>query len=536
MSYPERCIPGGLKLDFFPPDILDKYHAHDSKEYAPIMVRKVLSALMMGWPRQGVGDLASWTFFRTVFIERDPHILRDMRCAFQEAFHHIYAQLKSKKLTASEQAQAELYLSNCLSILPFSDITPYEFIEIPQYVDGEWILVDYKVVPIELTPTDGFEKLFIEENDRVFAYGLEPIQETQAKPHLIFMGTTYPAGQGLATQLHTDLEGFETAGKKLYRTGRDRIVAWLNKQSQKPHVCGTSLGGSLSLLLTIDQGDKLSRVDALNPFGLYNAWRKSRYDNWDKLCDEHKAPPVYIQKQGDDPVSAYGVWKKEWQIFHVQPPKNKQGPNGVIDHALNYAGFDETEFLPVDAEADNRARQWCDYLGYVLFRSMIYYATMLAYRYCIRPVFRYLQHHLLESALVAGALFVSPHCSVLVSTVVMGLMACMVAYTLFNSLVNAVYIYSGTTPVNAPACHDKNAPRNEAFDIDKNKTTAYFTVKELDAYRHANQSLFFKSDKMQLSGVSQQEVLDKCSDPAFAEELIEVTASKSDIYHMKRLV
>ncbi|MGL5742592.1 MAG: hypothetical protein ACRCXC_08605 [Legionella sp.] len=68
------------------------------------------------------------------------------------------------------------------------------------------------------------------------------------------MGTTYPAGQGFLPQITTDSKGFETVGKSLYRTGRDKIQKWLSAQ-KTTHVCGVSFGGSLSLLLAIDKGD-----------------------------------------------------------------------------------------------------------------------------------------------------------------------------------------------------------------------------------------------------------------------------------------
>ena len=116
-------------------------------------------------------------------------------------------------------------------------------------------MVDYYVTPIELTPTKGFKKLFVRDHDRVFAYGLEPINHKDAESQLIFMGTTYPAGQGFVPQVKTDLKGFETVGKTLYQCGHQRILAWLLHQKGNVHVCGISLGGSLSLLLAIHLGN-----------------------------------------------------------------------------------------------------------------------------------------------------------------------------------------------------------------------------------------------------------------------------------------
>ena len=388
---------GGLELAFFESVDFEKPDA-DSPENPEMAGRNLLRLLMMGW-RDDWKDLVSWDVFKAVFSERNHSLTKGLRLAFQQGFTHIYSQLQNKELTTLQHKQAELYLANCLTLLPYADITPYESFAIPQWVNGSWQLVEYKVVPIELTPTSGFTKLFLNNDDRVFAYGLEPINNPDASPHLIFMGTTYPAGQGFHTQVNTDLESFETVGKKLYRSGHANISNWLDKQTKKVRVCGTSLGGSLSLLLAIDQGEKLSRVDALNPAGLYNSWRKSSFDHWDEQTDK---PEVFVQKQGNDPVSIFGVWKPDWTILKVTPPANKQGPNAVTDHALNYAGFADTTFTEVDAQADNEERKHRDLWLYTVARSIFYYLVLVPFRYVILPTWRYVFNHKLQLFLTAA--------------------------------------------------------------------------------------------------------------------------------------
>jgi len=264
-------------------------------------------------------------------------------------------------------------------------------------INHQWQLIKYKVTPIELTPTRGLETLFMFDEDRVFVYGLEPVEAPLAEPHLIFMGTTYPAGQGFVSQVNSDFEAFETVGASLYRTGHKKIATWLDKQKNKTHVCGTSLGGTLALLLAIHQGEKLSRVDALNPAGLYDAWIKSEFDGWDNL-DKHDKPDVFIQKQGDDPVSCFGVWKKDWVIFHVTP--FKKASSVLFDHAVNYAGLSGTTFEKIDTEKDNEARYVRNALLYGLARAAIYYFGVLPYHYLIRPALRYVYDHIAELALL----------------------------------------------------------------------------------------------------------------------------------------
>lgn len=526
---------GGMRLDFIRPHVMtDERTAPNQEEHARIVARHALRILMMGWPKEGIGSIVSWDLFRAIFIQRDPHLLRGMRYVFQEGFQYVYEQLKQKNLTESERAQVDLYLSNCLSVLPFSDITPYESISIPQYIHGEWELVDYQVVPIELTPTSGFDKLFLREEDRVFAYGLEPISQREAEPQLIFMGTTYPAGQGLEAQLYTDIEAFETPGKKLYLTGRERLLKWIDRQQKKPHVCGMSLGGVLALLLAVDKGDKLSRVDALNPPGLYNPWHKDTYDHWDTLYRARKAPPVYVQKQGNDPVSAFGCWRQGFQIYHVVPPQDKQGPNGFMDHALNYAGLEGTQFIPVEVDADNQARRFRDYCIFVLLRGMIHYGIMMPYHYLFRPIVYFLWDHLIALSVLVGAMLILPYLPAMVSTVVTALVALVCACYLLNILMNTIHVLWGTHEVKPLACHEASALRNESLDIYKREATATFTIQELGAYHYAKHSLFSRADTTLLGGLSKQEILDRSIHPVLAHEKITVTASQAKIYDIQR--
>lgn len=388
---------GGLALNFFDSRDFEDPLSDEIEENDNIRMRNILRILMSGW-NERITELLSFSILNAIFIKRNHQLTKAMRHGYQQGFHHIFSQLEGKTLNQLQLNQAQLYISNCLSFLPFADITPYESFIIPQYLDGKWQMVDYKVTPIELTPTSGFKKLFLAEQDRVFAYGLEPISHAHAEPHLIFMGTTYPAGQGFASMVHTDFEAFETAGKKLYRTGYSNLTHWLDKQyPQKTHVCGTSLGGSLSLLLAIDQGHKLSRVDALNPAGLYHPWRKSRYDHWEGIANK---PEVYIQKQEDDPVSRYGIWKPDWHILRVIPPADKRGPNQFASHALNYAGFADTQFIGVDTNEDNEERRSRNFWQYTFLRSMAYYGVMLPYRYLVLPLLRYIVHNKLQFILM----------------------------------------------------------------------------------------------------------------------------------------
>ncbi|MCL5272790.1 MAG: hypothetical protein M1486_05755, partial [Gammaproteobacteria bacterium] len=168
---------GGLDLKFLAQAQFESLDNSELNDHSAIMGRNTLRLLMMGWPESWT-QLLSWSIFKAVFIQRDPELLKEFRRAFQQGFEILFEQLEGLSLNKEQHEQVQLYLSNCLSILPYSDLTPYESIKIPQFINEQWILVDYYVNPIELTKTKNGK---LKDHDRVFAYGLESINNPQAK-------------------------------------------------------------------------------------------------------------------------------------------------------------------------------------------------------------------------------------------------------------------------------------------------------------------------------------------------------------------
>ena len=465
-----KTFIGGLDLKFLPDAEFESLSNIAVEEHPPIIARNALRLLMMGWPADAWTSFLSWPVIKAVFIYRDPALLKELRYAFQQGFEFLFTQLKGQKFTADQSEQVQLYLSNCLSLLPYSDLTPYESIKIPQNINGEWVLVDYHVTPIELTPTTGFHSWFIHDHDRVFAYGLEPINNPEAQSHLIFMGTTYPAGQGFVPQVKTDLKGFETVGESLYASGREKIKEWLLEQKKKIHVCGVSLGGSLSLLLAIDLGDHIQRVDPLNPAGLHDSENDSQYDNWDGFTNK---PQVVVQCQGDDPVSLFGIWKKEWDILQVKAPVDKKGPNALCDHFMNYAGHPETEFTHIDPEQENTQRKSRNFWIYSVARGFVYYTAIIPYNYVLRPVSYFVINHWLSitAGLLSLATLGAAITMTLTGTLPLFGLACALAVTSLAAgfiIYNKFFQDSALTESknnNLANLHDPLLPRNPSMDI-----------------------------------------------------------------------
>ncbi|QDP72491.1 hypothetical protein FOG18_07950 [Legionella israelensis] len=532
---------GGYELHFFVDSDFEPLTKENSAHHAKIISRNALRILMMGW-RDDWRQLSSWRLFHAVFISRDREFLIGMRQAFQEGFDYLYQQLKQARLNRQQYRQVQLYLSNCLSLLPYSDITPYESFRIPQWVNGSWQKIEYKVVPIELTPRYGWKTIAIQEQDRVFAYGLEPIFNTQAESHLIFMGTTYPAGQGFWTQINTDVQAFHTAGFSLYQSGRKRIFNWLQKQKEKIHVCGISLGGALALQLAIDKGEYISRVDALNPPGLY-PYGAPAYDHWDLMDSK---PLVIVQQQADDPVSRFGIWKKDWLFIKVIPPKDKKGPNGFVDHPLNYAGFAETEFKLYDVEEENIKNKHRNLWLYSLGRAAVYYGLMIPFRYVLRPAAYYAYSHKKMTSVLSGILLLGGGLSVL-CLFTGGPLAFAFALSLTLIFFSATLSFScvNTKKNNQNSflakIHDPKLSRIKERDLYSHTVEEQFSYQDLHSYYYVMRCLlknkpFIPEEEVfssQFKGSSKKKILEKSQKPEYAAKSIVLQMTKAKYHYMK---
>lgn len=541
----KNSFKGGLNLQFLEQPEFEPLESGSPEQDALIIARNALRFLMMGWSSSWT-ELLSWSVFKAVFIQRDPNLLKALRFTFQQGFEHLFKQLHRLQLNEEQKEQVQLYLSNCLSLLPYSDLTPYESIKIPQLINNHWEFIEYYVTPIELTsPKD-----IIKDFDRVFAYGLQPIIHPNAQSHLLFMGTTYPAGQGFVPQIETDFKAFDRVGNTLYQSGRQRIVQWLAQQKNKIHVCGVSLGGALSLLFALDQGEYIERVDALNPPGLADIRDKNEERHWDNLITK---PKVVVQRQANDPVSIFGTWKEEWEIVHVAPPKDKRGPNPFCDHFLNYAGFAETEFSYVAAEEENVKRKYRNFLIFSLGRGFVYYGAIWPYSFLFRPSVYFLYEYLdkksilLSSGVALGVLVLLSCLSVAPLYLFVGaLIAGLLSYgfmTLCKKMNNqdAKESKSGIATI-----HDPKLPRNPELDVynPDNAIDVEFTQGQMNTYYSVMRSLVKQKEVIPTvdkpykhnQELTKRELLLASQNPANWNKNIKMCMSKAKIINIKRVL
>lgn len=540
---------GGLELKFFPNAEFESLQQLSHEETYDAVGRNLLRLIMMGW-NQDWSQLISLSFVKSIFVHRNHEFLRRWRLAFQEGFHHVFTQIQEKEFTEQQHEQIQMYISNCICMLPYTDLTPFESMKIPQRIGDRWEMVEFAVKPIELTAQEGFRHQLLQDHDRVFAYGFEPIEHPKAHSILVPMGTTYPAGQGFLTQIRADMKGFETVGNSLYKSGRSRLIKWMERQTGSIHVAGVSLGGSLSLALAIDLGDKLSRVDALNPAGLHeDRWQKSEFDHWDEFSNK---PKVVVQRQANDPVSLFGVWKKEWDILKVTPPQHKQGPIDFCDHFINYAGFADTEFSYLDPEAENNQRRTRNLFLYSIGRAFIYYLILIPFSYVLRPIGLFVwKHKLFFGMAIMPALLLAllaGFSAISLTALTIGFAGVLLAglcYSIahFIGFICRLQTTTQTDGEHHAKLHDPTLARNASMDMynPENEIEVQLQYQDLHTYYDVTRCLLKHKDFLpqdtkpskHVKDLSKKDVLVASLDPQNSEKLVNYKATKAKIMHIR---
>lgn len=386
----KKTYAENANLTLFP---ATEFESTDNKNDLTIAIRNGLRLLFTGWNKRWK-EIMNTRLLKAALWKRDPEALAITREQLHEAFLHIHSQLQEGNFQDKKLKHIHLYLANLISLLPLLDPTPFETFKIPQQLGDDWKLVDYKVVPIELT-SPPVSKYLMTDEQRVFAYGLEPINQDNAVSHLIFPSTNCPAGQGFGEEAVTDLMPFTTVGETLYKSAKPRINKWMNEQVERPiHVSGGSLGGALSLLLATDQPEKIQRVDAFNPPGLFAFHEKKKIDHWKQAT---KRPEVYIQSQENDGVSQLGFFKPEWTFIHVKPDKKYAGPSSIA-HGIQYIGQPGAMFYQIDTTEENNkvARKLRNVFIYGIARTLGFVFIVAPWVFIIRPIANFISLAILK--------------------------------------------------------------------------------------------------------------------------------------------
>ena len=185
------------------------------------------------------------------FLKYDPSIVAQYRERYEQIFSDLYHHMV---WTQHDRLVTRMLIGNLIGLYPLFDPPANHEVKLIEHRGDQWHLVRYRCDPIPLV------------KNRVLAYGLTPIENSQTDPILLFCATPYPAAQGFWEAIKSDLHPFRSVGENLFNQGLDAITAWMEGKS---HVqCyGVSLGGALAYHLGRIYGDRVT-VHAYVPPGL----------------------------------------------------------------------------------------------------------------------------------------------------------------------------------------------------------------------------------------------------------------------------
>ena len=85
--------------------------------------------------------LLSWRVIKAIFWQRDPVLMAAARVEFQAGLQRKLELLRSTTHYSENELQAEeLDLMNQLALYVFFDPNPHDRLQVPQYIDQQWVL------------------------------------------------------------------------------------------------------------------------------------------------------------------------------------------------------------------------------------------------------------------------------------------------------------------------------------------------------------------------------------------------------------
>lgn len=265
-----------------------------------------------------------------ILLKKNPELLEEMRQEFRALFNACGERFP--EVGSREEAVYKTFIGNLVALLPYSYPEIGEVFSLPQKIDGKWKNVSYTVDrKIELSPkwlSSPFSAL--------------GLVSKEGPPLLVFLGTTYPTGDGYLATLLSDFTPLLSVGQAPYLYGREEFEEWL-KDKEKVRLCGTSLGGALAFHVLCNHKDKIAQVDSYNPAGLYPWLWKETYD---------RSVEINIIYNEGDLVSTLGFYP-EGSGVRVLRPVLPQAENWIKAHAGVYTGHPEVTLLESDPVYEN---------------------------------------------------------------------------------------------------------------------------------------------------------------------------------------
>ncbi len=293
----------------------------------------------------------AWFCFKTVAFKKDLNLLKAMREEMKNVFEQAWS--VCNELDIEAQNRLEAFINTFVSNFPFVDPEENEEIFLPQRINGEWYKVPYKFVKLDISPQRGWLSWLVDGSDKIYAYGLEPINIfLNARPYLLLMGTTYATGQGYYLSLLGNLTPGMSIGENHDLT---KVRKWMSDYPDAK-ISGHSQGGSMAMLVAAQYPESTSY--SLNPAMLHKSFLKK----FPKFYGDNMN--IYIQEK--DPVYIFGdVVPNDAHVFLLSQPNGAKA-SLLKAHACHYLGFPKASVKHVNhPKIDSNTRYFFNDLKYL---------------------------------------------------------------------------------------------------------------------------------------------------------------------------
>lgn len=310
-------------------------------------IQKLFLQLMRGHPPSPKELLKDSALIKAVVWKKNPELLTGARELVQDIFNDMAKTLEKKTLSPQESFHMEVVIGDILALYPFLNPTDGEKLNIPQLIQGKWQLCPYRAERITLTPNWMGSPLV--------AFGMKPLNP-KAPPLLIFKGTTYPTDEGFSLSLLTDLNPAASVGAYAFKTGRNKVQAWLERETKKQQavIYGKSLGGAQAWRTALHHPELIRKVMAYGAPGL----SRSDSNRLKKLLSSgNRLPEINLLCQEGDPVPY--VNKHVSQGFNYYKVLGEHPRKGTLAHAEMYSTHEHSVLMRVvPSHVAKRARRF----------------------------------------------------------------------------------------------------------------------------------------------------------------------------------
>lgn len=371
-------------------EIEDPNAAPNKEERYHRIARNGLRNLTYGVPFNDC-HLATYENFKALFIKKNPLLFKAARKEMQNIFLNIFSCTATKRSLPDAEKRLEIFINNLLSAYPFMDPEENETVLLPQKINGQWACVRYHFNKIDISPQSGLLSKLIEDEDRIYAYGLEPVDNKDAQPYLLFIGTTYPSGQGAKLNWLYNFKPGHSVGE-----GHDltKVEEWLGHH-ERVKVAGHSKGGTMAMITAAKYPDKISSADCLNPTALCKKTIERLNPTWEKIPTDKK-PVINVYAHLSDPI--FLVEKNFLEDTHIYRFGDKTDSDSMLAaHVHYFAGRKEatiTKVTDLRKELPSLGREVVtdlkETVNWILF-PLSY--VNLCYETCVRKIKRFCHNH-----------------------------------------------------------------------------------------------------------------------------------------------